>query len=89
MRMNQQVKLYPVGKDNTYFYQTIPFLLAEVVRADNQEIPLVLYGSGWEDTRYDVVRFCGESEIDLEKKVDILSKIPHHYVLGLELKKTE
>ena len=47
------------------------------------EIPLVLYGSGWYDERYNIVRFCGESRIDPQLGAKILKNLPHYYILGV------
>ena len=89
MRMNQQMTLYPVSEFKTYFYEARPFVYNEMDGKEELNIPLVMYGSGWYDTKYKVVRFCGETKIDTDMKADILSNIPHHYVVGLELKKTK
>lgn len=89
MRMNQPVELHPVGEFKTYFYQARPFAYQETGKKEHVEIPLILYGSGWHDDTHNVIRFCGEKEIDTEMKADILTSIPHHYILGLELKKAK
>lgn len=88
-RMSQPVKLRPVGELKTYFYQTIPFTFKKVNEEDNLEIPLLLYGSGWQDTEHNVIRFCGENEISPDMKAEILTDIPHHYILGIELKRVK
>ena len=91
MRFNRQVFLRPVGEQKTYFYHTRPFSFQEIKNdeKDNMEIPVILYGSGWLDTKYNVIRFCGEREIDPEMKANILKDIPHHYILGLQLQKAK
>ncbi len=49
-------------------------------------IPLILYGSAWLDEKYNIIRFCGEKEIDPEMKAEILKDIPHYYIIGIEFK---
>ena len=51
------------------------------------KIPLLLYGSVWAEPGTTFFRFCGENEIDPEMKAEILTHIPHHYVIGVQLKK--
>lgn len=87
VKTGTQVKLYPLGDFKRHFYKVRPFSFAEVGQEDFVDIPLILYGSGWLDGQ--MIRFCGESEIDPDMKAEILANIPHHYVLGLELKKVE
>lgn len=86
-RMGQQVKLRSVGDFKTYFYQARPFTLQPASTENKIDIPLTLYGSGWVDIKNQVIRFCGESEIDPELKAEILSDIPHQYIIGIELEK--
>ncbi|WP_373151839.1 DUF5041 domain-containing protein, partial [Bacteroides caccae] len=50
------------------------------------ELTLILYGSAWLDKQHDIIRFCGEREIDPEMKAEILKDIPHYFVIGIELK---
>lgn len=87
MQANSSVKNRPLGEYKRNFYQLRPFTLAEVGEGDLLTIPLLLYGSGWVDGP--IIRFCGEREIDPGMKADILTKIPHHYVLGVELEKVK
>ena len=87
MRTNQKVKLHAVGKSKTYFYNVRPFTFKAVEKKDSLNIPLLLYGSGWVDERYDIIRFCGEREIDPDMKAEILANLPYHYIIGVELKK--
>ena len=82
-RMGVSLKQYPAGPDSVYFYSSRPFTLEAVPDTGAVEIPLVLYGSGWYDERYNIVRFCGESRIDPQLKADILKNLPHYYILGV------
>lgn len=89
MRMGLPAKLRPIGEFKTYFYQTRPFTFKQVGEEKNLEIPLILYGSGWQDPKYNVIRFCGENEIDPDMKSEILTDLPHHYIIGIELKEVQ
>ena len=83
------LKLKPVGKQRIYFYTPRPFRLDAVSKGEQMQIPLLLYGSGWVDTSVqgrELIRFCGESQIDPAMRADILKETPHYYVIGLELK---
>ena len=42
---------------------------------------------GWLDERYNIIRFCGEKEIDPELSSEILKHLPHYYILGLKYEK--
>lgn len=87
MRTSQSAKLRPVGEHKTYFYNARPFTFKEIEEKDSLNIPLLLYGSGWVDERFGMIRFCGEKEIDPDMKAEILSNLPHYYIVGLEMKK--
>ena len=89
MRVNKYVKLHAVGEYKRNFYNIRPFSFQEIKddEKDNIEIPFILYGSGWLDTKYNIIRFCGEREIDPELNAEILKNIPYHYILGLQLQK--
>lgn len=87
MSTSQQVKLRSVGEPKMYFYKPVPFSFKAMEKQETMSIPLLLYGSAWEDTKNGIVRFCGESEIDPGMKAEILSDIPHYYIIGVELKK--
>ena len=83
--MGSPVKLYPAGPDSIYSYHCRPFIPAPAADTDTLKIPLVLYGSGWYDERFGLIRFCGEAEIDPETKADILEYSPHYYVIGVDM----
>ena len=87
MSTNQQVKLRPVGASKRYFYQLVPFTFKAMEKQEVMKVPLLLYGSAWEDTKNGFIRFCGEREIDTDMKAELLSDMPHYYIIGLELKK--
>ena len=84
------LKLYPVEgytQAINYMYDSRPFRLESVTDGDTVEIPLVFFGSGWYDKRFNVTRFCGESEIDPQLQAEIVKDVPHAYVVGMRLEK--
>lgn len=84
------LKLYPVEgytQAVNYMYDSRPFRLESVTDGDMVEIPLVFFGSGWYDKRFNVTRFCGESEIDPQLQAEIVKDVPHAYVVGMRLEK--
>ena len=89
-RMTKRLKLYPVEGETryvSYMYSSRPFRLDAVANADTVEIPLVFFGSGWYDKRFNVTRFCGEREIDPQLQSQIVKDVPHAYVVGMRLEK--
>lgn len=79
--------LHPADGHNSYMYVARPFSVQTMEAADLMEIPLILYGSAWSAPGTTFYRFCGESEIDPEMKAEILTHIPHYYIIGVRLKK--
>ena len=67
-----------------FSYGTRPFSISSF--KPNTFIPLALYGSYWYDEQFDIVRFCGENEIDPELKAEILKDSPHYYIIGIVFK---
>lgn len=45
--------------------------------------PLLMVGSYWYDDKFDIVRFCGENELSVDLSSEMLSLIPHYYVIGI------
>lgn len=86
-KISKRVQLHPVGDKKLYLYDPRPFKFNPANRTDSINIPLVMYGSWWFDAKSNVIRMCGEKEIDPEMKAEILGKVPHYFVVGLELKK--
>lgn len=89
LKTNKRVQLRPVGEEKVYLYDPRPFKFNPASETENINIPLIMYGSYWFDARYNVIRMCGEREIDPEMKAEILGKVPHYYVVGLELNKVK
>lgn len=78
--------LYPADGKDYYKYYTRPFAL-RATADDEMEIPLLIYGSAWNEPGTTIYRFCGANEIDPDMTTEMLKHIPHHYVIGLRLKK--
>lgn len=89
LKTNKRVQLRPVGEEMVYLYDPRPFKFNPASETESINIPLIMYGSYWFDARYNVIRMCGEREIDPEMKAEILGKVPHYYVVGLELNKVK
>ena len=70
-----------------FFYNTRPFK----IKAFNEDefIPLILLGSGWYDERFNILRFCGEREIEPDMSSEILKDVPHYYVIGVKFVKKQ
>lgn len=68
-------------------YSNRPFT-APVFHSDTF-IPLMLVGSAWYDPHIEMFRFCGENEIAPDLSSEILSHVPHFYVIGVETKKEQ
>ncbi len=69
-------------------YSSRPFKFKSDTNS-NQETPLLLSGSFYYDKKHDVMRFCGEMEIDPELKAEIVDNIPHFYIIGVILKEAK
>lgn len=87
----QQISLRPQVHPKTgtiqHNYNNRPFT-APVFHSDTF-IPLMLVGSAWYDPHIEMFRFCGESEIAPDLSSEILSHVPHFYVIGVETKKEQ
>lgn len=70
-----------------YFYHTRPFKLNAF--KEDEFIPLLLLGSGWYDEKYNILRFCGEREIEPNMSSEILKNVPHYYVMGVRFIRKE
>lgn len=70
--------------EKEFSYGVRPFTLSSF--KPNTFIPLALYGSYWYDEQFDIVRFCGEREIDPELNAEILKDSPHYYIIGVIFK---
>ena len=83
--LRQQV--HPKTGTIQHNYNNRPFT-APVFHSDTF-IPLMLVGSAWYDPHIEMFRFCGESEIAPDLSSEILSHVPHFYVIGVETKKEQ
>ena len=80
-------KLQILKSFGIYKYGFRPFSLEPGGEKEVQDIPLVLYGSWWEEPGTTICRFCGESEIDPGLQAEMQTDVPHYYVIGLRMKK--
>ncbi|MDE5744731.1 MAG: DUF5041 domain-containing protein [Paramuribaculum sp.] len=84
-----QLELHPIffpgSPTPLYRYSTRPFTTN--LWKENEFTPLVLLGSAWYDQKFNVIRFCGESEIAPDLSSDILKDTPHFYVIGVTVTK--
>lgn len=64
-----------------YQYTCLPFKASEF--KEGKFIPLAMCLSYWYDARFNIIRCCGESEIDPTMISDILEDTPHYYVIGV------
>ena len=85
--MSRSFKLQPITRWGIYQYESRPFLLLAEEKEEYREIPLILYGSWWEEPGTTIYRFCGERKIDPELQSEILKHIPHYYLIGIRMKK--
>ena len=90
--MSRPLKLRPMQlpvseneSDELYSYHVRPFKASEMVT--DEFIPLALLGSAWLDPQFNILRFCGEDEIDPDYSSTILKYIPHYYVIGVIISK--
>ena len=85
-----ELKLKPIETDMfaepKYAYLSRPFKTGRF--EEGKFIPLVLYCSFWHDRQHNVIRCCGEKEIDPEMTAEILKHTPHYYIIGITLVKT-
>lgn len=85
MRLNLKGIKSSNQEELLYRYSSRPFIVDKF--EEGKFIPLVLYGSFWFDEKANVIRFCGEKEIDPTMSSDILKYLPHYYVIGVEINK--
>lgn len=83
--MTLKLKALHGGNVTLYSYHARPFTISDF--KDGEDIPLVLFGSSWFDTRANLFRFCGEKKIAPDLSSEILQNIPHYYVMGMRMTK--
>lgn len=76
----------PGAEERTPFYRYLvrPFRL-DAPLGEGRFVPLLLFGSMWYDARSGIFRFCGEREIAPDLSSEIVGRVPHFFVIGLEL----
>ncbi len=67
--------------DGQYLYGYRPFALDSF--DEDKFIPLVMYGSFWDDGT--IVRFCGENELPSDMSSSMMKHMPHYYVVGVTI----
>ncbi|MGN1210904.1 MAG: DUF5041 domain-containing protein [Candidatus Cryptobacteroides sp.] len=87
--MSVSMKLKPVDRPlyEKPLYQYLPRPFKPSKFEEGKFIPLVLYCSFWYDARFNIVRCCGEKEIDPLMTSEILKDSPHYYVIGVRITK--
>lgn len=65
-----------------YAYESRPFEIKNF--KPSTTIPLMLYGSFWYDEQFDIHRFCGENELSPDMSSDMLTEIPHYYLISVK-----
>lgn len=86
-----RLRLRNIGRDSTrpwYSYRSRPFELEDSIKS-GEFIPLVFFGSMWYDTKYNAYCFCGDNEIATDLSSEIVSHVPHFYVMGMIATRTE
>lgn len=85
----QQISLRPQAHPKTgtiqHNYSNRPFTAP--VFQSGTFIPLMFVGAAWYDPQIEMFRFCGENEITPDLSQEIVSLVPHFYVIGVETKK--
>lgn len=83
-RSGFELKLKPVstGPDGKPIYRYLSRPFKATSFEEGKFIPLVLYCSFWTDPEHNIIRCCGEKEIDPGMTSDILKDTPHHFVIG-------
>lgn len=87
-RIHRRLELHAIEQPDAkplYWYNVRPFVIDAF--EIGKFIPLVFYGSGWYDECANICRFCGEKEIAPDLSSEIVEKVPHFYVIGLEFTK--
>lgn len=73
----------PLYERTIYRYLTRPFKASTF--ETGKFIPLALCCSFWYDEKSNVIRCCGEKEIDPELTANILKDSPHYYIIGVTI----
>jgi hypothetical protein len=69
------------NEDVIYSYNTLPFKNSAF--EEGKFIPLAAYASFWFDERFNIIRFCGATELDPDMTTEILKDTPHYFVIGV------
>jgi hypothetical protein len=69
------------NEDVIYSYNTLPFKTSAF--EEGKFIPLAAYASFWFDERFNIIRFCGATELDPDMTTETLKDTPHYFVIGV------
>ena len=69
------------NEDVIYSYNKLPFKISAF--EEGKFIPLAAYASFWFDERFNIIRFCGATELDPDMTTEILKDTPHYFVIGV------
>ena len=69
------------NEDVIYSYNTLPFKTSAF--EEGKFIPLAAYASFWFDEKFNIIRFCGATELDPDMTTEILKDTPHYFVIGV------
>ena len=69
------------NEDVIYSYNTLPFKTSAF--EEGKFIPLAAYASFCFDERFNIIRFCGATELDPDMTTEILKDTPHYFVIGV------
>lgn len=69
------------NEDVIYSYNTLPFKTSAF--EEGKFIPLAAYASFWFDERFNIIRFCGATELEPDMTTEILKDTPHYFVIGV------
>lgn len=72
---------------SVYMYDSRPFEIEKMKLGEN--IPLVMYGSGWWDEKSNICRMCGDRFLKPDLSNEIIKNIPHYYIIGVKIDKQQ
>lgn len=82
-----KLKQIVTPKYSMYMYDTRPFQIGDMKLGEN--IPLLMYGSGWWDEKSNICRMCGERFLKPDLSGEIMKNIPHYYIVGIKIDKQQ
>ncbi len=86
-RLNMRSIPDPLNGKTYRHYEARPFKASDI--KVGEFVPLVLFGSFWFDEKFNIFRFCGETEIEPDMSSNILNDIPYYYVIGVKIEPSQ